>query len=300
MTEQRRAILPYLALIIGIICLGFSAIFVKSANAPGVVSSFYRMGIAAVVFAVPFVRGRRGKAPLPRRGIALALLGGLFFGLDMTLWSEGIMISGVTNPTLMANTAPAWVGLGALIFFRERLNGRFWLGLALSMMGAGLILGIDSLQEFSLGLGTAFGLIAGIFYGGFFLIAQRGRVYMDVLSYFWLSVVGSTAVLLLIGLVRGVSFVDYPPQSYVYFVAAGLISQVIGWYAITYAQGYLPATVVSPTLLGQPIMTAVLAVVWLKDVLTVWQLVGGSAIIAGIYIVHRSRTKRNGAIPAAA
>lgn len=294
MTEQRRALLPYLALFVGIICLGFSAIFVKSANAPGVISSFYRMGIATAVFALPFARGRKGRPPLSRKGILLALAGGLFFGLDMVFWSEGIMISGVTNPTLMANTAPAWVGLGALIFFREKLNGKFWLGLGLSMLGAGLILGVDSLQEFSLGLGTAFGLISGVFYGGFFLIAQRGRVHMDVMSYFWFSVLGSTTVLFLIGIIRGVSFIDYPAQSFYYFLAAGLISQVIGWYAITYAQGYLPATIVSPTLLGQPVMTAILAVVLLKDVLSIWQLLGGSAIIGGIYIVHRSRTRRNG------
>ncbi len=289
MTAKRTALLPYLALVVGIVCLGFSAIFVRAANAPGVVSSFYRMGIAAVVFALPFARGRLGKSPLPKRGVFLALLGGLFFGLDMTFWSEGIMISGVTNPTLMANTAPAWVGIGALVFFRERLNGRFMLGLGLAILGAAIILGMDSVKEFSLGVGTAFGLVAGMFYGGFFLIAQRGRVHMDVISFFWFSVVGSTAVLLLIGLVRGVSFTDYPVQSYYYFLAAGLISQVVGWFAITYAQGFLPATIVSPTLLGQPVMTAVLAVVLLGEVLTSWQVLGGAAIIAGIYVVHRSR-----------
>lgn len=289
MPEKRTELMPYMALVVGIICLGFSAIFVKAANAPGVVSGFYRMAIAAIVFAVPFARRRKGNAPLPKKGIGLALLGGLFFGLDMSFWTEGIMISGPTNPTLMANTAPAWVGVGALLIFKEKLNGKFWFGLALAMAGAALILGMDSLKAFSLGMGTAFGLIAGVFYGAFFLTAQRGRNTMDVISFFWFSVVGSTMVLFLIGLVRGVSFTDYPLESWMYFLAAGLISQVVGWFAITYAQGYLPATVVSPTLLGQPIMTAILAIFMLGDVLSLWQIVGGTAIISGIYLVHRAR-----------
>lgn len=293
MTQERRALLPYLALVVGIICLGFSAIFVKSANAPGVISSFYRMGIGMVVFTIPFVRDRLGQgARLPRRGVALALLGGLFFGTDMAFWSEGIMISGATNPTLMANTAPAWVGLGALLFFREQLNRQFWIGLVTAIAGAALILGVDSLKGFSLGLGTAFGLIAGIFYGGFFLIAQRGRAHMDAISFFYFSVIGSTVFLFVVGAVRGLSFTDYPPESYLYFLAAGLISQVVGWYAITYAQGYLPATVVSPTLLGQPVFTAFLAVVLLNEGFGAWQALGGLAIIVGILLVHRSRARR--------
>jgi drug/metabolite transporter (DMT)-like permease len=112
---------------------------------------------------------------------------------------------------------------------------------------------------------------------------------MDVISFFWFSVLGSSLVLFLIGAIRGVSFVDYPLESYLYFLAAGIITQVIGWFAINYAQGHLPATIVSPTLLGQPVMTAVLAVVLLNENITFWQFVGGTAIVFGIFLVHRSR-----------
>jgi drug/metabolite transporter (DMT)-like permease len=66
-------------------------------------------------------------------------------------------MSGATNPTLLANTAPLWVGLGALIFFREKLSLMFWAGLLLAMADAVFSLGLDRLRSVSLGVGTLSG-----------------------------------------------------------------------------------------------------------------------------------------------
>jgi len=46
--NQKSVFLAYVALSIGVVGIGFSAIFVKIAGAPGVVSAFYRVLIAGV------------------------------------------------------------------------------------------------------------------------------------------------------------------------------------------------------------------------------------------------------------
>ncbi|NJN44200.1 MAG: hypothetical protein HC806_05400 [Anaerolineae bacterium] len=69
---------PYIALGIGILSLAFGGIFVRWANAPGPVSSFYRMAIALVVLAYPFFRNA-SKNKLSWKGVKIAFLGGLFF-----------------------------------------------------------------------------------------------------------------------------------------------------------------------------------------------------------------------------
>jgi drug/metabolite transporter (DMT)-like permease len=71
----------------------------------------------------------------------------------------------------------------------------------------------------------------------------------------------------------------------------GLIVQIIGQLAINYALGYLPASLVAPTMLGQPVLTAVLAGPLLHEYLSGTQVVGGIAVLLGVYIVHRSRIK---------
>ncbi|MCA9991751.1 MAG: EamA family transporter, partial [Anaerolineales bacterium] len=92
--------------------------------------------------------------PYPHRALLLAVLGGALFASDLVFWNSGVLLSGATMPTLMGNTAPVWVGLGALVFFREKLTLSFWLGLLLAISGAVVILGLNLRQDFNLGLGT--------------------------------------------------------------------------------------------------------------------------------------------------
>ena len=285
----RSGFLAYLWLGIGIISISFSAIFVRWAGAPGPVASFYRMAIAVLLLAWPFYRRAKARGSLPRMGIQIAVLGGLFFAGDLALWTTGVMMSGATNPTLLANTAPVWVGLGSLIFFREALSARFWMGLILAMGGAILILGLDALRAATLGLGTLFGLMAAIFYGGYFLVTQRGRENLDSLSYLWFTALSASLALLALNTVLGHPIAGYSPLTYLSFLGLGVLVQVFGWLAISYSQGYLPASIVAPTMLAQPVATAGLAVMLLGERLSLWHIVGGVIVLTGVYIVHRSR-----------
>ena len=178
----------------------------------------------------------------------------------------------------------------ALFIFRERLGWGFWAGLVLALFGAVLILGVDALQAFELGLGSLFGLLAGVFYGAYFLVTQRGREGLNATSFFWLSSAASACVLFLLSLAFGHPLVGYSQQTYLGFVGLGLASQGLGWLAINYAQGHLPATIVAPTLLGQPVVTAVFAGPILGERLGVLHILGGIAVLIGVYMVHRSRS----------
>lgn len=287
---NQRPLLAYLALASGLCALGFSAIFVRLAEVPGSVASFYRMAIGLFFLTGPFLLSRQGK-PLPSwRYVRIALLGGLFFAIDLIFWATGVVLSGATNPTLMSNTAPLWVGLGSLLILREKLPAKFWVGLLVAMSGAALVLGLDALKSFDLGLGTLFGLIAGIFYGGYFLITQRGRVGLNAITYFWFSVLGAVVVILAINLVLGNPLLGYSMKTYLALLGLGIISQGLGWLSINYAQGHLPATIVSPTLLGQPVLTGFIAGPILGEFLEPLQIVGGMGVLMGVYIVHRSRS----------
>lgn len=284
-SHQVRA---YVALGLGVLCLAFSGIFISWANAPGAVAGFYRMGIATAVMALPFLRHLRSLGRLPRRAALLAIFGGLFFASDLVFWNTGVLISGATTPTLMGNTAPVWVGLGAFVFFRERLGRTFWLGLLVAMAGVVVILGIDAINQ--VGLGTFFGLLAGVFYGAYFLVIQSSRRQLDSLTSFWLSAASATTILLLMSFVLRQPLTGYSSFTYLNFLGLGLIAQTAGHLAINYALGHLPASLVAPTLLAQPVLTAVLAGPLLQQYLSAPQMLGGLVVIAGVYIVHRSHT----------
>lgn len=286
-TRQRNNSRAYLVLALSLLGMGFSGILVSLADVPGAVTGFYRMAIASVALVIPFVRGVQREGNPGRREGLIAVLAGLFFAADLFFWNTGILISGATNPTLMGNTAPIWVGLGAMIFFHERPGRLFWAGLLVAIGGAAAILGADALNN--VGLGTFFGILSGMFYSGYFLIVQRSRQKLNTLTSFWLSTVTSAAALALLARLLGQPLTGYSNLTYLYLIGLGLFVQVGGQMGVYYALGYLPASIVSPTLLLQPVLTGLLAVPILGEVLTVVQLIGGAAVLAGVYLVHRSR-----------
>ncbi len=289
--EKQGSSKAYGALFLGTLIIGSSAIWMRVADVPGPVSSFYRMGIGAFVLTIPFLRNLRNRQ-LDRKSVFLAVFAGLFFGFDIASWSTGVMLSGATVPTLMSNVAPVWVGIGTMVFLKKKLNARFWTGLLIALVGATVILGFDLYREFELGLGALYGMLAAVFYGGFFLFAERSREKLDVLSFFWISAATSGIFLFFLTRFLGQPITGYDSQTYWIFIIMGVLVQAMGWISINYAQGQLPASLVSPTLLGQPVFTAVFAAIFLGEILTPWQAVGGIIVLAGIYIVHRSKQEK--------
>jgi drug/metabolite transporter (DMT)-like permease len=288
----------YGALALGIVCIALSAIFVKLAiGVPGTVSAFYRVAIAAVALALPFARGqarkrRAGGVRLGWRIWTLAVVAGVFFALDLAFWNTALGVTSAANATLLGNDAPLVVGLGALILFGERPRATYWLGLVVALLGMSVIVGWDIFTRSALGGGDLLALLAGVFYAGYLLTTQRIRATMDTLPSLWVA--GATGAVLLLAfiLATGQALTGYSLNAYLALLGLGLISQLVGWLAINYALGHMPASIVSVTLLAQPILTALFAVVLINETLESRQVVGGLIALVGIFLVNRGVGKR--------
>ena len=274
---------------LGVLALGFSAIFTRWAAAPGPVTGFYRMGLASVFLAPFALAGRTHRRSWPTAGIHMAALAGLFLAADVALWNTAVNLTSAANAVLFANTAPLWVALAAWLLLREKLNGRFWLALLLTLAGAALVLGTDFFRNPRIGWGDLLALAASLFYAGYFLITQRGREQLPPLPFVWLMGAISALTLLGISLALRLPLVGYPSQTYLAFLGLALVTQVVGYLAMGYALGHLPASLVSPTMVGQLLATALLAIPLLGEFPSLEQWLGGIGVIAGIVLVHRAR-----------
>jgi len=78
-------------------------------------------------------------------------------------------------------------------------------------------------------------------------------------------------------------------RTFLALLGLGLISQLGGYLALTYALGHLPATVTSVSLLSQGPLTAVLAALLLGEPLTIYQIAGGSLVLVGVGLANRLR-----------
>lgn len=290
--KNKQALLSYLALATGISALSLSAMFVRWAEAPGPVTGFYRLLISTFLLTPFFIRQQKRLEPIDKKYLLFPLLAGIFTAFDFAFWNSSLKFTTAANATLLGNTAPLWVALIALFIFREKLRGVFWFGLILALTGAALVMGSDFLHHPTLGLGDLMASTAAIFYASYQLTTQRGRKYIDPFRYTWFVGVSATIVMFIMNLVLGNSFTGYPAQTWIVFFLTAIVSQMIGYLAITYALGHLPASVVSPTLIGQPILTALLAIPMLGEIPAAIQWIGGAIALAGIYIVNQSHLQK--------
>ena len=292
MSPAQRSFLPYIALGVGVLALSFSGIFIHWAAVPGVVISFYRMAIATLVLFPVVVWRLRTVGLLPARLLIFPLIGGIFTALDHGTWSTAVSYTRIANATLLNNIAPIWVALFAAFIWRERLVSRFWLGLLLTMAGAGIVLGNDMIHQphFTLGDGIAF--FSSFFWAGYYLVTQRGRLFLDALIYIWLVDVVSAFSLGTVCLGIGVPLSGFSAQTWLVFIGAALVSQIGGHFLLAYALGHLPASVVSPTMISQPVLTSLLAIPLAGQALAAGQWLGGLTVLAGIYLVNISRTRQ--------
>lgn len=290
-TKQAAAesgLAAYLALVAGIVCIAWSAIFVRWTDIPGPASAFYRMLIPAVVLLPTFATDRKRERLTGRTWMIIGL-GGLFFALDLALYNTAILRTSAANATLLGNNTPIVVGLLTWMVFRRRPQPAFWLGLILAIGGSMVILWGDLARHALFGVGDVMALGAAACFAVYLLATEQVRTTTSTLTFLRLSMIATTLVLLLLNFAMGISLRVPHRHTWWALLGLGLVSQLGGYLALTYALGHLPATITSISLLTQGPLTAAMAAVLLGEPLTLPQIVGGALVLLGVALAHRQR-----------
>ena len=293
-TKRYSKLLPYAALIITVLATSIGGMFVRWANAPGIVTVFYRTALSTILVAPFFVKNLTQSKQSLRSitpWLPMAILGGLMIALDQASWASALLMTKMANTTYFNSLAPLWVALFALFVFKEKLKWIFWVGLSLALAGTLIILGLDLVYRPHLGPGDLLGLLSSFFYGGYFLVTQIGRRNLDTLTYTWIATLTCALCLGLLNILFKQSIIGYPLESYLFFLGAAITSQVIGYFSLSYALGHLSATIVSPTMLAKPITVALLAFIFFGESLTIGEIIGGVLVLIGIFLINKNELR---------
>ncbi len=284
----------YLILFLGILCISWSAIFVKLADISGLSSAFYRMFIG-FIGVVPIWLFRKHSST-DFKSIALAVLCGVIFAFDIAVWNLSIMLTKAAISTLIANLAPVWVGIGAIVFLKEKPGRIFWIGTTVALFGVTIIVGINQIYHSELSIGHFFAILASLFYAIYLLIMRKGRQRLDNVTFTMISMLSSAIVLFLLALFTGKPLTGFSVSTWEALVGLGLVSQLSGWLAINYAIAYMPSTIASVSLLSQSVFTALIAIPVLGEKLTIEEVVGAMIVLAGIFLVNKKMFKKKVAV----
>ncbi|PWC33857.1 DMT family transporter [Azospirillum sp. TSO35-2] len=285
---SRTQRIALIALLVGALGIAFAPIFVRLSDVGPVAIGFWRVALSAPVLALWMAgeskRGSRRPSSVADYGrLALA---GLCFAGDLAVWHTSIRYTSVANATLLANFAPLFVAPVAWFLFKERITGRFTLGMLLALAGAVVLMG----QSVQLGtehlFGDALGLLTAVFYGGYILSVGHLRAEFSTATIMtWSGVI--TAVLLLpLGLMTGEPMLPPTASGWAVLFGLALFSHAGGQSLIAYALAHLPTSFSSVSLLLQPAAAAILAWILLSEPLGTLQAVGAAVILAGILLAR--------------
>lgn len=284
----------YLILFFGILCISWSAIFVKLADISGLSSAFYRMFIGFIGVLPIWLFRKHASTNL--KSVSLAVLCGVIFAFDIAVWNLSIMLTKAAISTLIANLAPVWVGIGAIMFLREKPGRIFWFGTAIALMGVSIIVGINQIYHSQLNFGHFLAMLASLFYAIYLLVMRKGRKRLDNVTFTMISMLSSSIVLFLVAVLTGTHLTGFSISTWEALVGLGLISQLSGWLAINYAIAYMPPTIASVSLLSQSVFTALIAIPVLGEKLTLEEVFGAVIVLAGIFLVNKKMFKKKVAV----
>jgi drug/metabolite transporter (DMT)-like permease len=295
---SRRSALPYLALIAGVLVASTASIMIREAQGAGMPSlsvAAGRLGLAAVILTpLALARSRPELRALGRRDLLLALGAGAFLAVHFASWISSLAYTSVASSAALVSTNPIWVGLASLLLFRERLGWRGLAGIALTIGGT-LVIGLsdsgNSAQPAPL-LGNSLALLGALAGSCYLLIGRNLRRRVSVLSYIWLVYSAAAVILLAVALLAGQPILGFPPYVYLLLLGLAVGPQLLGHTSFNYALGALSATFVAVALLGEPIGSAILAMIVFREAVAPLQLAGIALLLAGIALASREEARR--------
>lgn len=273
---------PRLSLVIGILCISFSPIFVKLAGISPIGSAFYRIFIAWLCI-LPYCIVKK-KLRIDKKQLITAVLAGVVFASDVAVWNISLLKISATVSTLIANLAPVWVGLMSFVLFRKRSGILFWTGTLVAIAGMVILVGYQHILHLDLNAGILLATLASLFYATYIMITKNIMAGIDVFTFMFYSMLGSSVFLLLVSYLMGSSIAGFSLNVWLCFVGMGLICQLSGWLTINYSLRYLESTKVAVALLSQTVFAGILAAFLLNEKLTANEIIGSVIVLAGITI----------------
>lgn len=275
-------------LVLGAMAMGISPVFVRNAEVGSFASAFWRVALA-LPFLVIWARWTRNPAAPPllsRSRKAPVLLAGLFFAGDLIFWHLAIFNTSIANATFFACLAPIWVALLSRFTIGEAVPRQTFIGLAICVPGAALLILHSAADGASSWLGDVYGIITSVFFGLYFLALRGARRDMNAGETTLVSSAVTAAFLLVAALLSGQDLVPASPSGALNLLALGIVSHAGGQGLLAVALGVLSASFSSLVIFVEAVAAAIFGWLFAGETPGVLQAIGGVLILFGIWVAR--------------
>ncbi|MDR3376026.1 MAG: DMT family transporter [Ancalomicrobiaceae bacterium] len=283
----RSELIALVALILGAMTMGASPVFVREADVGPFTSAFYRVLLALpAIWLWARLEARRPDAKPDPGWTRATILAGVFFAGDLFFWHLAILNTTMADATLLATLAPVWVALFSGLFIGEPVTAAMIGGLALCLAGGGMLVGASWLSAPGRLVGDIYGLATSVFFGLYFLAVRVARRQAGGGAILFRSTLITAIALGTVAAATEHQLVPVTLAGLAALVALAYVSHLGGQGLLAYALGHLSAAFSSLVIFMEAVFAALFGWLIFHEALTMWQLIGGAAILAGIWIAR--------------
>ena len=292
--DRIESVPPLAGLAIAVLAVSTSAILIRWSTAPSIVAAFYRVLFTTLLLApVAIWRERESFRELAWRDLAGAALAGIALAIHFAAWFESLAWTSVAASVTLVQAQPLFVAGAAPLLLDERVGPRTVAGIVVAVVGIAVMSAADLLGAGVLGpnpsYGNALALLGAFAMAGYVLAGRSIRQRLPLLPYVIVVYTVAAVTLLVVLGAQGAPLAGYPPREWLLFLGMAVGPGVFGHTVVNWALAHLESSVVSASLLGEPVGSTLLALVLLGEIPGVATVLGGVVVLTGIVLTARAR-----------
>ncbi|WP_077488034.1 DMT family transporter [Sinomonas mesophila] len=260
--------------------------------------AFWRNAIAAVVMAAPVaVRSPAQFGRLGRREYLWSAVAGVALAFHFVCFILSLTLTSVAAATALVCLQSGWIAVFSLVRGR-RLPGTVLAGLGLSFVGVLAITGLDLGSSPEALLGDILAVAGGALAALYTLAGSQARRTMSTGTYTALCYGVCAALVAFMAIGSGQRLTGFEPWGWAGILAITVAAQLVGHTAFNHLVAVMSPLVVSMFILLEIPGAALLAAVFLGEVLPAGTYAGLGLILAGLaVVVLGQRRTRRGDVP---
>ncbi|MFJ3957323.1 DMT family transporter [Arthrobacter sp. NPDC090010] len=247
--------------------------------------AFWRNAIAAVVMGAPeLVRRPASFTRIDRRALMFSGIAGVSLALHFICFFYSLALTSVAASTALVCLQSAWIAIIQL-FRGTRHSWHVLAGLGVSFLGVVAITGFDLGSSPQALWGDVLAILGGVLAGVYTLAGSKARESMTTGAYTGVCYSFCALVVLVLALFAGQPLTGFEFNGWLGILAITVAAQLLGHTSLNFLVGHMSALVVSMLVLLEIPGAAVLAAVFLHEVLPAGTYAGLALILVGLAIV---------------
>lgn len=296
MVNEKKSFLErYVKIIVAfaVIAGSTSGIFGSVIEAPSMAIGFWRLSLGLPFFAVPVLLKQRDTLKaVSKKDLLWSFVAGAFLFLHFFSWFAAVKMTNIAPASVLAALHPLVVLLITVFIFKRKVGIRPVLGILLALSGGAMIAGLTysqlSVQEFK---GDVLAFLAAVFMGVYFTIGHEVRKNVPGPTYVFLCFFSCWACFSVGMIATGTPVFGYSTMDYIYMVGLTLVCQIGAHAVFNLCFGHVDSLYVSTWESGESVSAIIMGVIFLGQIPTSWEIIGGIVVVAGLMIYNISIAK---------